>query len=232
MGTRHVSGGLRNKVLSILSSYGDLQNILAELLSFPPKRLITPLISSFYQGVPELRWRAISVFGKVMAKLADEDTEAARIVMRRLMWSLNDESGGIGWGAPEAMAEAMVNHPVLAEEYARILLSYIREDGNFLEYDPLRKGALWGIARLAAKRPDLMKEYETARFVRPYLKDGDPEARAFAVLTLGVVGEREDCEALEGLVNDQSEITIYSEGKFSTTTLSEVALKAMASLCN
>lgn len=24
--------------------------------------------------------------------------DSARIVMRRLMWSLNDESGGIGWG--------------------------------------------------------------------------------------------------------------------------------------
>ena len=27
--------------------------------------------------------------------------------------------------------------------YFRILLSYIRTDGNFLEYEPLRRGALW-----------------------------------------------------------------------------------------
>jgi hypothetical protein len=43
--------------------------------------------------------------GEVMAHLADKDMESARVIMRRLMWSLNDESGGIGWGAPEAMGE-------------------------------------------------------------------------------------------------------------------------------
>lgn len=58
--------------------------------------------------------------------------------MCRLMWTLNDESGGIGWGAPETMAEAMACHPHIAEEYVCILLFYIREDGNFLEYEPIR----------------------------------------------------------------------------------------------
>jgi len=36
------------------------------------------------------------------------------------MWSLNDESGGIGWGAPEAMGAIMARHTGLADEYANI----------------------------------------------------------------------------------------------------------------
>eukprot|EP00362_Geleiidae_sp_MMETSP1317_P000447 CAMPEP_0201284794 /NCGR_PEP_ID=MMETSP1317-20130820/84991_1 /ASSEMBLY_ACC=CAM_ASM_000770 /TAXON_ID=187299 /ORGANISM="Undescribed Undescribed, Strain Undescribed" /LENGTH=71 /DNA_ID=CAMNT_0047606373 /DNA_START=1077 /DNA_END=1289 /DNA_ORIENTATION=- len=70
--------------------------------------------------------------------------EEARIVMRRMLWSMNDESGGIGWGVPEAMAEVMTCNKGLAEEYIHMLISYMREDGeelfqdgNFLEHESL-----------------------------------------------------------------------------------------------
>ncbi len=62
--------------------------------------------------------------GRVAADLADRDMESARVVVRRLMWNLNDESGGIGWGSPEAMGEIMACHEGLAEEYSCILISF------------------------------------------------------------------------------------------------------------
>ena len=108
--------------------------------------------------------------------------------MRRLMWMLNDESGGIGWGAPEAMAEAMACHPRLAEEYVRILLSYIREDGNFLEYEPLRRGALWGIGRLARVYPEMLIELDAARYIRPYPEPDDPLSRSLSARALRMPG--------------------------------------------
>ena len=52
---------------------------------------------------------------------------------RRLIWSLNDESGGIGWGAPEAMGEILARSEKLSCEFYCILLAYIREDGTPLE---------------------------------------------------------------------------------------------------
>ena len=148
---------LRHRVREFLGS-GDFEQVLIELRKIPSRKAINPLISVFCDTDPELRLKAISAFGQVVADLANEDMEAARVVMRRLMWTLNDESGGIGWGAPEAMAETMACHPRLAEEYASILLSYIREDGNFLEYEPLRRGALWGIGRLAQVYPETKSE--------------------------------------------------------------------------
>ena len=54
-----------------------------------------------------IRWRAVSAMGIVTAALADARMDAARVIMRRMMWQLNDESGGIGWGIPEAMGEIM-----------------------------------------------------------------------------------------------------------------------------
>jgi hypothetical protein len=95
--------------------------------------------------------------GVTVARLANQDMEAARIVMRRFMWSLNDESGGIGWGAPEAMAECLASHAGLAGEYTKILVSFMREDGFYLELPSLQRGLMWGIGRLAQVRPQLLR---------------------------------------------------------------------------
>lgn len=179
---------LRRRVRELLSSE-DFEQALSELRKISPRKAINPIISVFYDSEPELRQKAINAFGQVVADLANKDMEAARIVMRRLMWTLNDESGGIGWGAPEAMAEAMACHPRLAEEYIRILLSYIREDGNFLEYEPLRRGALWGIGRLAQIYPEMLIELNAAKYIRLYLKDDDESSRELSAWALKMLGD-------------------------------------------
>ena len=158
--------------------------IIRKLSDVPLRLLINPVISFFYSGDEKTRWNAIRLFGRLMAGIADEDMESARVIMRRLMWSLNDESGGIDWGAPEAMAEAMANQEGLAEEYARILLSYIREDGNFLEHTPLRQGALWGIMRLSEVRPALLNSIHASSHLKAYLTDKDPASRNYAEAAL------------------------------------------------
>lgn len=183
---------LRRRVRELLSSE-DFEQVLGELRKISPRKAINPIISIFYDSDPELRQKAINAFGQVVADLANKDMEAARVVMRRLMWTLNDESGGIGWGAPEAMAEAMACHPRLAEEYVRILLSYIREDGNFLEYEPLRRGALWGIGRLAQIYPEMLRELNAAKYIRPYLEDDDESSRKLSAWALKMLGDETDC---------------------------------------
>jgi HEAT repeat protein len=182
---------LRRRVRELLSSE-DFEQALSELRKISPRKAINPIISVFYDSEPELRQKAINAFGQVVADLANKDMEAARVVMRRLMWTLNDESGGIGWGAPEAMAEAMACHPRLAEEYVRILLSYIREDGNFLEYEPLRRGALWGIGRLAEIYPEMLIELNAAKYIRPYLEDDDESSRKLSAWALKMLGDETD----------------------------------------
>lgn len=122
---------------------------MKELLEIPPSKSINPLFSFIQNTDEEIKWRAVRAMGKVVALMASENLESARVVMRRLMWSLNDESGGIGWGAPEAMGEIMAQDKRLRDEYYKILLSYIDEDGNYLEHEPLRKGAIWALERIS-----------------------------------------------------------------------------------
>ncbi len=176
-------GPLRTKVAELLRA-DDFAARLAEWSQFPPRRLINPLLSFLFSTDEQVKWRAVTAVGMVVAEMADEDLEAARTILRRLMWSLNDESGGIGWGAPEAMGEIMARHQQLAEEYYCILVSYIRNDGNRLEHDLLECGVLWGLGRLAQVRPELLRD--SIRHLFPYLQSQDSQATGIGGLDPGL----------------------------------------------
>ena len=135
----------------------DFENALETIRRMPGRQAVNPLFSFLYSGEEEIRWRAVTAMGAVVGHLADTAMESARVVMRRFMWNLNDESGGIGWGSPEAMGEITAGHAGLADEFACILISYIDPQGNFLEHELLQRGSLWGVGRLAHARPLLAK---------------------------------------------------------------------------
>ncbi len=161
-----------------------VNELLARLSHLPVTIALHSTLSAVYSIDAPVRSKAVQIFGILMSRLADQSMESARQVMRRLIWSLNDESGGIGWGAPEAMAEAMALHEGLAQEYAHMLLSYVWEEGNYLEYLPLRQGALKGIARLACARPALMKSLGAEERLHEYVADEDNESRQAALTAL------------------------------------------------
>ena len=135
--------GLKKQILTLLKE-ASVETVLKELAQYPPDKLLNPLFSGICHAEEKTKWNSVTAMGETIARLADQDMEAARIVMRRFMWSLNDESGGIGWGVPEAMAECLVNHEDLAEEYTHILVSFMREDGFYLELPVHHQGLMWG----------------------------------------------------------------------------------------
>ncbi len=216
----------RQEVKAILED-GDLLHLLKFIETVPPKKVVQPLIQTFYRTGSIQRWHAVTAFGKVMDRIARQEMEDARIIMRRLMWSLNDESGGIGWGAPEAMAEAMANNRTLAEEYSRILLSYVWEEGNFLEYLPLRRGALWGLMRLAQSRPGIFNEIDCARLVKDYLDDPDAESRALAALALGHAGKKEFCHEIASMLSDRRKFRLYLDNELKEISVADAASMAL-----
>jgi hypothetical protein len=151
--------------------------------------------------------------------------ESGRVAVRRFMWQLNDESGGIGWGCPEAMAEALVLHEELAQEYATILISYIREDGNFLEYEPLQRGAVWGIARLAQARPKLV--YPAIPHLLQLLSSKDAAVRGLSIWALGILGAGKAKDAVRDCAADRTQVEIYRNGAVERVTISELTSEAL-----
>lgn len=206
----------------------DLAESMKELVLLPPRQTINPLISFLCHENEDVRWRSVTAIGRVTKELADQDLESARVVMRRLMWSLNEESGGIGWGAPEAMAEIMVSHDGLAQEYASIFLSYFDPRGNFLEYELLQRGLLWGLARLARVKPKLVAA--VAPHLDYFLESSDATVRGLAAWAAGLVAAGGTRPRLSELLNDRSELRIFLDGRIIPCTVGNLAEKGLSAL--
>ena len=214
MATGKIGGReFKKNVLELVSS-NNFEQDLGTLCKLPARKVINPLFSFLLSTEPKIKWATVTAFGAVVSNLADQDMESARVIMRRLMWQLNDESGGIGWGCPEAMGEVVACHEGLSREYAWALVSYIREDGNFLEHEPLQEGSLWGICRVAQVRPKLIRD--AVPHLLRFLEARDATLRGLAAWALGLLGAREARSQMERLANDDSRITIYRDRKIKT----------------
>lgn len=228
---------IKKQVLALLAE-PDLENILAELARLPVKAVVNALFAGICRSDELIRWHGISAMGVMVSRLADEDMEEGRLIMRRLLWSLNDESGGIGWGAPETMAEIMSIHDGLAREYVHMLISYMREDGeelhqdgNFLEHETLQQGLLWGAGRLVLSRKELVLEKGMMHDLPPYLESPDGTVRGLAARAIGLFGDMVECrDQIEKMLNDEHVIRLYEDGKLRSVSVGILAEQALQRL--
>jgi len=218
---------LKKKILALLDS-DDLEKSLDDICQLPARKAVNPLFSFFYSTNELIKWHAITAMGAVVSGLADQDMESARVVMRRLIWNLNDESGGIGWGSPEAMGEIMARHFRLADEYAFLLVAYVNEQGNYIEHPILQRGVLWGLGRLAHSRPELVNP--AAPFLLPFMQSQDAIHRGLAVWTAGVLDSELTKPLLQYLSNDNAIIKIFIDMHFRERTVGQLALEALSKL--
>ncbi|MFW5937105.1 MAG: DVU0298 family protein [Desulfosalsimonas sp.] len=220
-------GNLKQHIRQVLGGSGR-EAVIAQVCSHRPRRVINALISRFYDADPVIRWRGIVAAGAVVATLAESDRESARVIMRRLMWMLNDESGGIGWGAPEAMAETMAASPAMAAEYANILCSYIHPEQNYLEHPGLQRGLLWGLGRLAQSEPGRVRD--VAADIAAFLESADPYHRGFAAWALGNAGHFGNIADLRRLAADRAEIEFFDHWHVQAVSVGELARQAVSKI--
>lgn len=230
MGTR----AIKQKVLKVLQQekLADIETALADL---PEKDLVNALFFGICHAEEAVRWHAISIMGRAVARLAEQDMEEARVILRRMLWSLNDESGGIGWGAPESMAEIMCYHRGLADEYIHMLISYMRpdgeeewQDGNFLEHEMLQQGLLWAVGRLAQCRREHLLARGAGNDVLPYLNSPDAAVCGLAARATGLLGETGGLDRLRELAGtDQRTLRLYEQGVLRTVSIAELAGQAL-----
>ncbi|MCI5123649.1 MAG: HEAT repeat domain-containing protein [Candidatus Electrothrix sp. AR5] len=233
MGTR----AIKQHVLGLLKQ-DDLARIETELARLQEKELVNALFFGICHPGEYTRWHAVSVMGSAVARLAEQDMEEARVILRRMLWSLNDESGGIGWGAPESMAEIMCRHEGLADEYIHMLISYMRpdgeeecQDGNFLEHEMLQQGLMWAVGRLAQDRKKHLLARGVEHDLPPYLESPDATVCGLAARAIGLLGRTEGAGRLHELAkNDQRAVRLYDQGAFSTVSVAELAARALVEL--
>jgi len=209
------------KTVRDLLLHEEMDAALKQLYTMKPRRVINPLFSFFCSGDENLRWRAVTAVGAVISKMADHKLEDARIMMRRLMWTLNDESGGIGWGSPEAMGETMARSAALTKEYAAILASYLNPDGNYLEHEILQRGVLWGAGRLARSRGAAAAR--TAPFLGAFMDSDDPVHRGLAARCARALEPFTVITIPQHILEDETVIRLYTGKVFLEVPICRLA---------
>ncbi len=189
------------------------------------RRSLSYLTALTYESDPELAWAAIRALGLAAAELADRDPEFVRGHLRRLVWLLNDESGGIGWRAPEALGAIIAARTDCFADFIPILVSLL--DMVVEDAVRFRAGYLWAIGRLAGTAPAAARA--ALPWVLPCLNDPDPQVCGLALWCLGQFSERPSLplERLRQLADDPAPVAVFTRGHLQTMPLSELARRLL-----
>ena len=222
---------LKDTVLRLLGDEAWQERIDRDMAAMDAQELVGPLFSMLLNPEENIRWRAVVALGATVARLADKDMERARVVMRRFLWHMNEESGNVGWGIPESMGEAMARHPRLAEEYHKNLASYVQcpdciGDDNFMDHPPLRQATYWGLARLAQDRPELAR-HGVAELAAALDGEEDSVSVGLACWALGLLGEKSVVPRLKELARRRDPVDVFRNGAMERITLGALAVEAL-----
>ncbi len=184
------------------------------------RRALSQLVRTAYDKDTLTGWRAIKAIGRVAKALVRTDDEFLRVTMRKLLWSLSDESGGIGWAAPEILGEIVSADP---EKFSDIipLIAEVYE----IEEKVFRPGVIYALMRIAETRPELVLTYQ--KVIIRSLVDDDPLTRIFALDLVRILWpvacqnkrwSKEYQEKIKytvsNLVNDRKVVWIYQNNSF------------------
>jgi len=171
----------------------------------------------------QLRWPAIEAAAGFMRRwwLSGRE-EKVRIYIRTLFWSMSDESGGIGWSAPQTISEIIVNIPEIIDPYGSMMIAYS------IEEPPLMQGGLWGIGRLG--RPiydsvDFLKDKVLAVF-----QSNSTDVLGIAAWAMGETGFKPAMPLLGRLRVHAEPATIYIDGIFYEKAIKQWAEEAIAKI--
>jgi len=183
------------------------------------RRILGSLVSLTFDLDPQIGWRAVEAMGLAASRIAKSDPQYVRSHLRRLHWLLSEESGGVCWRAPEAMAEIVRHRPKLFADYIPIVVSLII---NLAEedLDHFKAGTLWAIGRLGAVAGDHIRAVLSA--IISALDDSEAQVRGIAVWCLGQVGQGKLLADRPDLLCDEGPVDLYEDGILSRTSVSQL----------
>lgn len=213
------------KTLRELLEKPDFEQI-AEMAA-TKKRVLGSLVSLCFDRDPQIGWRAVEAMGWAGSRIARSDPQSVRDHMRRLQWLLSEESGGICWRAPEAMAEIVHREPTLLADYVPIVVS-LPESLAEEDLEHFKAGALWAIGRLAAVAGDSIAAILPA--ITTALEDPDAQVRGMAVWCLGQTGQAGLLAGRQNLLADDGPVGLYEDGVLHRTSVRRLVQQCLASL--
>jgi len=174
------------------------------------------LSTELFTAEPLTAWRAIEAIGIAAGEVARKDIDSVERTVRRNFWMMNDESGNVGWHAPQTIGEILYRVPELIEQFAPLLPAFFVEE-------PFERGAYWAVARIAACRAPAFAGIE-ADLIASLTAD-DPPIRYFALKALSLIDPAAAAKAAAQLGDDIHPVNVYS---FETGQLEETSVGRLA----
>jgi hypothetical protein len=212
---------IKQKVGEILH-ISNHHTALEMLKQIPDKQLVGNLFSYFYNKDELIKFRSVTAMGRLAARVEQNSIEQARIILRRIMWNLNDESGGIGWGSPEAMGDILCQSAKLAIEFKSILFSYLAPQGNFIEHEMLQRGVIWGVGRYLESNPKDL-DTETTDILLQHLFSFDPVKKVYALKALIHANYFDNRQVPGTILTDHHKVDVFKTWYFTVTSASDLA---------
>lgn len=205
---------IKKKVKEVLLQ-DDYEGLAALLEEHP--RALSAILSLTYDKETVLTWKAIKSMGPIVWRITEKSYDDGRNIVRRLVWSITEESGGIGWSALEMLGEIVKHCPEKFDDIILIITGYYEEE-------IFRPGVLYALARIAERSPELPGDI--GGLLSEALRDRDPYVRAFALLAMkaGVKnGAAELPEAVNESRSDGAEVKLYDNGEMKVQSIGELA---------
>jgi len=184
------------------------------------KRVFGSLLSLTFDPDPQIGWRAVEGMGAAAAGIVDSDPGPVLEHLRRLVWLMNEEAGGICWRAPEAIAEIICQRPALFADYVPIVIHLLLEMAEE-DLQHFRTGILWVIGRLGINGKKYVPEVLPA--VVSALEHADPQVRGMAVWCLGQLGKKELFADHSDLLSDDGPVDLYEDGVLMRTSVGRLS---------
>lgn len=214
---------IRNKILAALE-LNDLESVA--VMAKEDRNVLSLLARLAYDKETLTGWRAIKAVGRAARVLLPIDYPFLHETVRKLLWSLSDESGGIGWSSPEMLGEIVCTDPHKFSDIIPLIAEvYDIEETHF------RPGVLYALIRIGEIAPALVLGYKDLA-VRA-MADKEPLVRFYG-LELGKVLFKqvpdEDREAISAVIRsletDTREVWVYKDTDFVNVHLKEEAQAA------
>ena len=200
----------KEKIKSLVS--GEQYDALCVLVKEKKSRL-SLLLSLSYTTDNNARFKVIKAAGYAASAIPERESDFLRTIISNLFWSLNDDSGSVGWSSPELLGEIISARMDLFKEYVPLVISLLKIKEAYF-----RPGVLWAMGRIAERDPSPIKPY--APYINMYLADPVSETRGYAVWCLGQIGSPVPEEHLQHLLQDTTEVWLMDgQGNISKKTV-------------
>jgi hypothetical protein len=207
--------------LDRLIEQGD-PNALLEALRAPGKgsKLLRRITSGLCSSEPRRKWQAVSAMG-VVAGAGGLSTDKVADRITRLLWALNDESGDVPYGVPEALGEILTVRPELRGRCIPILVSFLVQE-ELVQTGPILAGAIWALGRAG------VSDREERDRARPGLSlalaAADSDVRGAALWTAARLGLTAPLQQeIRGLVGDGSSVCLLIDGAVQELKIGDLA---------